>query len=695
MAQSFPTYYEAKEKGTQSVIYLDDEQEKSRRNDYQEMLGMKDHHKDQHNNWKKAGNFYNIVQGGQGNDDISRYAIGLSRTIIDSGIAMINEGEPEGEFEPLTPSDTKVNILWNSLAKHVLEKSNWRAHQKLFTTDLHIFGASTLEAFVNPVVRRPGEDPALFFIRLAKTARTGLRHRSIWTTFRNANVNDPDEVPSGAYEETVTYSYYQSSYAGRKDLLPSAKQLPIASKYKLTHIFNELKNTYRIYCLPFGVMAEAQYEQEPSGDELGYPILDRKLTDMNPLGMVPLAFGTFNDQLTHDYKQHSLYGMGIPQLIEGMEMIMEGLFNMTVDNMRLKNTVPVGYQPYQGQTDFPDLDSIGYMDSGRVYPGRFEPMSLGIADMQSNTVLWEWINNICIWLTGYNFQQLGGDTSKTAYEFAQRLKANSNRALARLKGLENGPFKRSWTLLLANSLSQVSKDEWESVTDVQAKDIASLLNSGKAAMNDYTFENGKVKQKRFVEYFNVKNYNVQESIGASKQRVYDGSRVDNSLTMVEKNGASSKVAAVPEHLFMGGDIAQMMAFSTRVSSKSMLGDLRVKDSQAIQAALTAGVSLMPMVSQITPQMMYGLWKQQGEDAGLDIDAVTEKSQQNDILTKAKDLVSKLKDLNSTPPPNVAQAQTSGMVVPTGAPQPQQVAQPVGAGPTAAPQSSPVLQRFGR
>lgn len=684
MPSPYPTYYQALEKTKASVIYLTDEEEENRKNDYQEMLGMKDHHKDQHDNWRKAGNFYNIVQGGEGNDDISRYAIGLSRTIIDTGIAMVNEGEPEGEFSPLTPSDRKINVLLNSLAKHALNKSNWRAHQKLFTADLHVFGASALEAFINPVYRRSGEDPGLFFIRLATTARTGLRYRSIWYTFRNANVCDPDEVPSGAYEEVVTYSYWNGKYAGRKDLMASAKQIPVASKYKLTHIFNELENTYRIYCLPFGRMSEAQFEEQPAGDELGIPVLSKKLTDMNPLGMCPLSFGTFNDQLTRDYKQHSLYGMGIPQLIEGMEMIMEGLFNMTVDNMRLKNTVPIGYQPYQGQTNFPDLDSIGYMDSGRVYHGRFEPMSLGIADLQSNTVLWEWINNICIWLTGYNFQQLGGDTSKTAFEFAQRLKANSNRALSRLKGLENGPLKRSWTMLLANTLSQISKDEWEQVTDSQAKDIISLLDSGEASMDDYAFENGKVKSRRFVEYFDVEDYDIKEDFSSSKKRVLRSDTVNNTMTMMPKTGVTSKVPAVPELLFPRGDIAQMLAFTTEVHSKSMLGEIRVRDNEAIREALATGANLMPIVKEITPELLFGLWKQQTENAGLELDDFDKKVEKSEKLTMVEDVINQMESLQSTPPSNgLAQEQPSSVALPTG-----------GAGVQSEPQPPNVLTRFG-
>ncbi len=665
-SSSYPLYYDAKEKNQNSQIILSEDEEKDRRNDHAEIIGMKEHHEQQHNNWTKAGNFYNIVQSSEGNDGISRFAIGLSRTIIDTGISMINEGEPEGQFSPLAPSDKKINILWNSLTKHILKKSNWKAHQKLWTTDLHIFGSSPLEAFINPVYRRPDEPVGLFLIRLAKTARTGLRHRSIWYTFRNPNVLDPDEVPSAAYEETITYGYWISQYAGRTDLTYAAGQVPIASKYKLTHLFNELDNTYRIYCLPFGKSAEARLETQPFGTELGFPILNKKLTDMNPLGMCPLSFGVLNDQLTRDYKQHSLYGMGIPQLIEGMEMMMEGLFNMTIDNMRLKNTVPVGYQPYAGQTDYPDVDNM-VIESGRVYPGTFNPQSLGMADITSNQAIWEWINNSCIWLTGYNFQQLGGDTSKTAYEFAQRLKANSNRAAARLKALENGPLKRSWTMLLANTLSQITQDEFEEVTEVQAKDFAKMLDDGDSTVDDYTFENGKIKQKKFVEYFPVNDYSINETFTGSKNRKLSPNETKkNTLKMKEKKGESSLVPAVSAYMFPNGDISQMLAFSTDVDSKAMLGDLRVMDAQAIQAALTSATTLMPVVPQMTSELIFGLWKQQAEDAGLDMDQVEQTAQDSPLLQKAKDVQAKLAAITSNPPQNgLAQTQAPKMAPTTG------------------------------
>ena len=342
---------------------------------------------------------------------------------------------------------------------------------------------------------------------------------------------------------------------------------------------------------------------------------------------------------------------------------------MTVDNMRLKNTVPVGYQPYQGQTDYPDLDNFT-IESGRVYPGKFEPMSLGIADMQSNTQLWEWVNNLCMWITGYNFQQIGGDTSKTAYEFSQRLRANSNRAASRLQGLENGPLKRSWTLLLANSLGQITKDEWEDITETQAKDIAALISQGSNTVDDYKFEGGKIKSKKFVEYFPVQDYKISEDFtnGKKNRKLDTANPSKNTLKMQQAKGEVGMVPAVPEHLFVNGDIAQMLAFTVDMTAKTMLGDLQVKDSAAIDKFLSTAANLMPLVPDITPKLVFNLLKQQGEDAGLDVDAAIEDKQDSQILKTVKDSLGKMKAMKAQPPQPMGAPPAMAGAMPPAAPQ---------------------------
>jgi hypothetical protein len=101
---------------------------------------------------------------------------------------------------------------------------------------------------------------------------------------------------------------------------------------------------------------------------------------------------------------------------------------------------------------------------------------------------------------------------------------------------------------------------------------------------------------------------------------------------------------------------------------------------------------MGVVPQITPEVMFGLWKQQTEDAGLDLEAVQKGAEDSPALKKVKEIAEKMEQLQSTPPQNgLAQEQTAGMAVSagaTGAPQ-------GGGGPGAAPQPPAVLQRFAR
>jgi hypothetical protein len=163
------------------------------------------------------------------------------------------------------------------------------------------------------------------------------------------------------------------------------------------------------------------------------------------------------------------------------------------------------------------------------------------------------------------------------------------------------------------------------------------------------------------------------------------------MEMSEKKGANSKVPAVPEYLFPRGDIAQMLAFTTTVITKTMLGDLRVRDYQAIQGILTSGTALMPAVPEITSKLIFNLWKQGAEDAGLDMDRAMEKKEDSEILTKVKGIVEQMESLSSTPQTNgLAQAQTPQMALPAGTQQPPTG----GAGATATPQPPAVLQRFG-
>ena len=47
---------------------------------------------------------------------------------------------------------------------------------------------------------------------------------------------------------------------------------------------------------------------------------------------------------------------------------------------------------------------------------------------------------------------------------------------------------------------------------------------------------------------------------------------------------------------------------------------------------------MPVVKDITPQMIYQLWKQDAENSGLDIDSVTENTDKSEAMQAVEDII---------------------------------------------------------
>jgi hypothetical protein len=604
----YPFYFEAKDKKNDVVDLTDYEQEK-RLQDYEAINNHKEYHRSFHEQWAKAGALYNVLQEGTSDDRISNFYIGLARMIIDTGVGMMTEGQPDYDYDPIGPADVKKMILWKSFVKKIESDCNAKSHYEKWITDMHIFGPSALEVYTQlpmRLKRYEHEDGSIEekLTRDFRRSKVGIRHRSIWYTYRNPNVTEYDDVPSGGYTEYLTHSQFVQSYANVffPDGKPKYKNIDKVGKgshYKVEVFFDEIQDAFRIYAIAYGTKPDGKVEPCHE-DELGLPIFDKplciyrmekKLEDgrkvtisngANVPGMVPLCFGNFNDQLDKDYKTHALYGMGIPQLIDGPEAIMQALFNMTVDNMRLKNTVVVGYEGTDGKSAA-DFDNLSHY-SGTFVDGRINPQSLGIADMQSNSVMWEWLNNICIWVTGINFQQLGGDSSKTAFEFSQRIRANNQRAEKRIRSLENGPLKRAGLLLLSNALSECTVEEWDKLSEGQVEEIAAKIENNEVTAEDYQMENSKPVAKKMQMMIPVQGRKFREDFkGKHKTRKLDYNSTENTLIEdPELPGEVSYVPAESKYLLPTGDIESIMQFTVRVDGKRMLGDQRAQDMDTMQ-----------------------------------------------------------------------------------------------------------------
>ncbi|QGH72477.1 MAG: portal protein [Siphoviridae sp. ctpQM7] len=568
---------------------------------------MRRHQKRYFEEWRQGGRTYNVIQDGSSDDRVSNIYIGLARMIIDAGISMMTEGEADFDFAPLGPSDHKKIILWRGVVKMLLNQCGFRAHQDRFVTDFFVFGTGVYEVYTQMPFRKrryEREDGSIEekIVRDFRRPKVGVRHLSPFYCFRSPNVSDPDDVSVAGKRDVLTYDQFVQNFANvttasgepKYDKKVIAQLLASTPSHVQTlTFFDEIQDAFRVYALPFGTTPESEAAALPE-EEIGVPIFDKPLSisrvrssgyrssGANVQGLAPLCFGVNNVQYDRSFQTQAIYGMGIPRLIEGPEMAMEAMFNMTLDNLRLQNTVTLNYRPNDGKTGI-DLNNTSFY-SGMFLDGEVVATPWGQARLSDNSLFWNWLNQLCIWITGINFQNLVGDTSKTAFEFSQRIRANNQRAEKRIRSLENGCLKRMGTLLLSNALSELTVEEWEDLTEEQAESIAERIASGETTAEDYKdYVDGKPTKRRVHFYIPLRGHKLREDFRITKKRKLDYHSTKN--TLVEDSameGETAYVPIVPEYLYPVEYIESGLLPDVIVDGKRMLGDLKVQDTQVLK-----------------------------------------------------------------------------------------------------------------
>jgi len=677
----YPYGYEDKEL-SKVMVDLTEQEEEDRKNDYEEIKNSKEYRDKHKAKWILGGMSYNVLQEGTPNDRVSNIYIGLGRMIIDQGIATMSEGEPEFDYDPLGPSDGKKNILWKAAVKMVLSQCNYKSHQDKFLTDFHVFGPGVFEAYTQMptrTIREENEDGSLTsrLVRDFRRSKVGVRHVSPFHCWRNPNVMDPDEVPSCGKEEFLTRNQFIQNYAnsyiinGKGEQVPKYKNMTLAlsqtgSHFKVTRQENEIGDSIRIYALAYGNKPEGTPEAVPEF-ELGIPIFDKPLkikkiktkdgwrsSGLNALGMTTLCFGANNDMYDEGYETHSLYGMGIPQLIEGPDMALQAFTNMNFDNMRLANTVAISYKPYDGKT-YLDFDNAQFY-SGMKVDGDIVATPFGQVKLSENSWMNEWLNETCISLTGVNFRQLVGDDMKTAFQAGLRVRQNNQRAMKRIKSLENGCFKRMGTLLLSNILSELTVEEWEDMTEEQVAAAASKISKNEATAEDYKELDGLKPKRRVQMYIPVEGKKYREDFNTTKKRKLDYNATDN--TLIEDPQMPVDVSYVPmdkKYLYPVDDIESIIHFNTRVEGKHMLGDTKVQDMEMYEKLINMAVMLQQ--SGVLPDVDFkSLFSEVVKYVGADERKVFNSTDDKSKMLKiARDIQQQMETELTSPPPNAPMA----------------------------------------
>ena len=617
----FPFYHE-KQEGRDDPTDMTDLEKKQRDQDWIDAKYMIEYRRN--SGWDakavRGMKIYNVLQTAKPDDEVSRIFLGYTRTQIDKGVEQMTEGEPDFDFEPYGPSDSKKTVIWKHLMRKVLSDSNYKVHQELFFRDYFVMGSAVFEVYIDypqRTERIPSPNSPSGFeeviVRDYRRPKVGIRALNPLACWRNPNIDDPTKVPSCLKKRIVTWNQWTQDYCRATLADGSPKYKNCAKVAKGSHVCiweyqDEIRDILRLYAVSFGNKSDGMAKQ-PSMEDFGIQIYDKSLKiheieeggkilrceGLNVQGMCNLRWGTYFDKYDLNYNgQHGVYGMGLPERIEGEDMILQTIFNIQIDNYRWQNAVALNYEGNSADS-YLDVDANSLV-GGEVIDGKITPMPLGIYRPNDFGSMKEVLDGSVIPATGINHQQIVGDTSKTAFEFAQRIKMASSSAEQRLARLENEVFKPVGGLLLSGALTELTVEEWEDMTEEQAEAAKKSIKAKQSTTDDYQFdivENGEHKNKRRVKnYVKVKGEKIREDFSKKKNRQLDYNSMDNTLVydphMEEKD---SYIPLVKEYVYPMDYLETGILPDVIVDSKRMIKDMK---AQRVQDFFTAMNFLMQL-----------------------------------------------------------------------------------------------------
>lgn len=614
--QDFPFYHQ-KAEGRDDVSEMTDIEKKQASEDWEDCKYMMDYRRD--SGWDakavRGMKVYNVLQTAKPDDEVSRIFLGYTRTQIDKGVEQMTQGEPDFDFDPFGPSDSKKVVLWKHLMKKTLSDAKYKVHQEVFFRDYFVMGSGVFEVYIDyPQRTERISDPTSpsgyseIVVRDYRKPKVGIRALNPLACWRNPNIDDPTSVPSCLKKRIITWNQFAQEY-GRATLAngePKYKNLRKIAKGSHVCIYqyqDEIRDILREYAVSFGSKSDGWAKQPKLDDALGIQIYDKSLKiheieengiiarseGLNVQGMCSLRWGSYFDKYDINYGgQHAVYGMGLPERIEGEDMVLQTIFNIQIDNYRWQNAVALNYEGTNADS-YLDIDSNSLV-GGELIDGKITPMPLGIYRPNDFGSMKEVIDGSVVPATGINHQQIIGDTSKTAFEFAQRIKMASASAEQRLSRLENEVFKPVGGLLFSGALTELTVKEWEDMTEQQVKNAKKAIKDGLASIDDYQFNRKEgdkvVNRRRRKNYVKVPGMKIRESFAKSKSRKLDYNSMDNTLIYDPKMEESDSYIPIEEEYFYPMDYVETGVLpDIIIDSKRMIRDMKASRVQDFQSAI--------------------------------------------------------------------------------------------------------------
>lgn len=625
---------------------------------------------------KRGMKVHNVVQTAKPDDEVSRIFLGITRTIIDRGHEQLTEGEPGFDFATENPADRKKSIIWKKLVENGQSECNFVEHNNLALKDALTTGSMILEQYCDYPTRTvliPDSTKETGYDRVIardfSRPSVGIRHVNPMNAWRNPGVSDKTQVGACLKRKVMSWNQFAQDY-GNNDRFINCKKLAKGTHIVVFMYQDELTGEMAQYAYSFGNEQDGFASTIPEPSVIANSILieykpmkvpnDDRSQGLNILGKCSLRWGTYLDLYDTNYNgTHALYGMGLPQRLEAEDMTMQMIYNMNIDNIRYSNAFALNYEGNQADS-YLDLDA-NRLYGGEVIDGKITPMPLGISRINDYKAMKQDLEESIVPASGINHRAMIGDTSKTAFEFRQRMKLSSRSAEQLLSSLENEIYKPIGELYFAGLMMDIGVDEWEDLTEEQVDSAIKKIKEKKALTKDYkNLDSQDPKEKpqaKRKKYITIQGYKSQEDIsGGSRKFTYSASD-----TLKIKKGSASDTAYVPaekEYLYPADFVERGILPKVTVDTKRMLGDRRVRDTQNM-TAFKDMVLQMAQAGLLDPKKIdvNKFLDEMGQFADINAEEFMIKPEGSDRTRAVKEALERMMNVDTTP---TQDEQTSSM-----------------------------------
>lgn len=473
---------------------------------------------------------WNLVSANVPDPKISNILLPVIRMICRVIISSLTVEVPGYNFKPKSKDDEALVELWQAANEHIDNGTSMLAEQEDFITNLIVTGNAAYEDRLETHYRIDREwvdgEWKLKPVRDRSRPRISTVSRHPMEYAFATWCKDPNGRVPVMFRDFYTWNEFAE--------LAECK-LPDGS-FKYDNVEKVLPG----YSVSFGENDKPSFQQEnhdgvaivtvqdpitnrnvkyANGVLIARPehiALSKLVTIQRPTLSIARCLHTYES----NFRAPMAWGTGFPHILRGLDALHQAIGNLTIDNWKNANTNVISVK--NGTQSALDPD-IAYLSNIRI-EGEVLVSPLGRVNLADYAALKTTIDEMCIFLTGYNFRQLVGDPGKTAFEFQKRLEAQSQETEHLVRNLEHTALLNHGRVRLDFIINQMTEEEYEDITDENAMEkITMAIKEGKEPKEDYEFDDkGNPVQRKVRETVRIKGKRIEEEYDKKGRRTRDG-----------------------------------------------------------------------------------------------------------------------------------------------------------------------------